>query len=304
MNNETKGTILAVLTAVVSGIAIPVNKLIVINMDPTVFTATRAFIIGLIFLGISWRKKKLTKNTIKDQKWIYLTLIGLIGGGIAFLLFFNGLQLTTSARGAFLHKTLPIYTTLLAFIFLKERIKQKQLVAIGLMFLGTIAIYYDKIEPNINNWPDPSFGDLLVIAATFLWAVENIIAKKTMIKGESNFVVSAARMLIGALLLFSAVFLFGKIPDLLSLSLAQVVGLMVSTGILFGYVFLWYSSVKLINVSKASTLLLISPVISMVLGILMFEEPTPIIQLGGSVLILLGGYLISKVKSEFIEEGI
>jgi len=57
----------------------------------------------------------------------------------------------------------------------------------------------------------------------------------------------------------------------------------------------------LINVSKAATILLLSPVISMFLGIIMFNEPTPILQLGGSVLILLGGYLVSKVKSEFVE---
>ncbi|MBD3155255.1 MAG: EamA family transporter [Candidatus Aenigmarchaeota archaeon] len=304
MNKEIKGTLLAIFTAIISGFAIPVNKLIVINMDPTVFTAVRSLILGLVFLGISWKKKKLTVSVLKDQKWMYLILIGLIGGGIAFLLYFNGLELTTSARGAFLHKTLPFYTTVLAFFFLREKMGQKQLMALGIMFLGTIFIYYDKIDADINKWPDPSFGDLLIILATFLWAVENTIAKKTMIKGESNFVVSAARMFIGSLLLFTAVILFGKIPNLLSLSLIQILGLIVSTVILFGYVFCWYSSIKLINVSKASTILLISPVISMVLGIILFEEPTPLIQLGGSVLILLGAYLISKVKSEFIEKGI
>lgn len=304
MNKEVKGTLLAIFTAIISGFAIPVNKLVVINMDPTVFTAVRSLIVGLVFLGISWKKKKLTISVLRNQKWVYLILIGLIGGGIAFLLYFNGLQLTTSARGAFLHKALPLYATVLAFIFLSEKIGQKQLMALGVMLLGTIFVYYDKIDADITKWPDPSFGDLLIILATFFWAVENTIAKKAMIKGESNFVVSAARMFIGSLLLFSTVLLFGKIPDLLSITFPQILGLIVSTIILFGYVFCWYSSIKLINVSKASTILLLSPVISMVLGIILFEEPTPLIQLGGSVLILLGTYLISKVKSEFIEKGI
>ncbi len=299
MDNETKGTLLALATAVISGISIPVNKLFVVNIDPTVFTAIRGLIIGLIFLVISWKTKKLTKDVIKEQKWLYLVLIGLIGGGLAFLLYFHGLQVTTSARGAFLHKTLPIYTTILAFIFLKEKITQKQLVALGLMFLGTVVLYLDKITPS-NLWSDPSFGDLLVIVASILWAVENTIAKKVMVKGESNFIVSAARMFIGSLFLFGVVVLFGKINVLFSLSFTQIISLLVSTGILFCYVYCWYSSVKLINVSKAATILLLSPVISMILGILMFGEPTPILQLVGSVLILLGGYLVSKVKSEFV----
>jgi len=300
MDKEAKGTILAFAAALISGVAIPVNKFFVVDMNPAVFTATRALIIGLIFLAISWRSKKLTKHILKGQKWFYLVLIGLIGGGLAFLLYFQGLQITTSSRGAFLHKTLPIYTTILAFMFLKEKIPQKQLVALGMMFLGIVAIYFDKITPT-NLWSNPSLGDVLVILATVLWAIENIIAKKSMINGESNFVVSAARMLIGSLFLFGVLVLVGNLNAIFSLSLVQIVNLFISTGILFGYVFCWYSSIKLINVSKAAAILLLSPVISMILGIIMFNEPTPIFQLIGSGLVLVGAYLVSKVKSEFAE---
>jgi len=300
MNKETKGTLLAFATAIISGISIPLNKLFVVNMDPTVFTAVRGFIIGLIFILLSWKTKKLRKDVLEGQKWLYLVLIGIIGGGLAFLTYFHGLQLTTSSRGAFLHKTLPIYTTILAFIFLKEKIPKKQLIALFLMIIGTIVIYLDKIQPS-TFWSDPSFGDLLVIFATFLWAIENTISKKVMINGESNFVVSAARMFIGSLFLFGVVILFGKIDVLLSLSTKQIINLLVSTFILLGYVYCWYSSIKLINVSKATTILLISPVISMILGVVIFSEPTPLLQIAGSILILSGSYLISQVKSEFVE---
>jgi len=300
VNKESKGTLLAFATAIISGLAIPLNKLFVVNIDPTVFTAMRGFIIGLVFILLSWKSKKLTKDLLRDERYLYLILIGIIGGGRALLFYFHGLKLTISSRGAFLHKTLPLYTTLLAFIFLKERIPRKQLVALGLMTLGTILIYIDKIQPSAL-WSDPSMGDLLVIFATFLWAIENTIAKKTMIKGESNLVVSAARMLIGSLFLFCVVILLGKFEVLLSLSSKQILNLLVSTGILLGYVYCWYYSIKLINVSKASTILMLSPVISMFLGVLIFGEPTPEFQLIGSGLILIGCYLINQVKSEFIE---
>ncbi|MBL7170013.1 MAG: DMT family transporter [Candidatus Aenigmarchaeota archaeon] len=302
MNKETKGTLLALATALVSGIAIPVNKLFVVGIDPIVFTATRALMIGLIFLVIGLKRGEFTKNKLKFMNWKYLLAIGIIGGGLAFWLYFSGLRLTTSGRGAFLHKTLPLYTTILAFLFLKEKISKKQLLALGLMFFGIIMIYFDKIAPNLDFWPNPSFGDLLVIIATFLWAVENTIGKKLMRDdGESNILVSFARMFVGSLFLFGLILVLGKIDVLLSLSLIQIRNLIISTGILFCYVSFWYSAVKLINISKAATILLISPVISMILGILMFNEPTPGLQLLGSVLILAGGYLVSKVKSGFVE---
>ena len=299
MDKEKKGTILAIITACISGIAIPVNKMFVVGLDPTIFTAVRALFIGIGFFILASYQNKFDYEKFKKVDWKYLLAIGIIGGGLAFLLYFSGLKLTTSARGAFLHKTLPIYTTILAFLFLKEKITRKQSIALSIMFIGTIVLYSAKISPTAL-WSNPSLGDLLVITATILWAVENTIARKAMIKGESHFVVSFARMFIGSMFLFSVILLLGKVDVLLSLTTQQVINLVISTCILFGYVFFWYWSIKLINVSKASTLLLLSPVISMILGIVIFEEPTPLLQLIGSALILVGAYMVSRVKSEFV----
>ena len=56
MKKENLGTILAIMTAIVSGIAIPVNKIFVVDLDPMIFTALRALIIGIIFLSLQNRK--------------------------------------------------------------------------------------------------------------------------------------------------------------------------------------------------------------------------------------------------------
>ena len=48
MKNETKGTILAIAAAVISGFSIPLNKLFVVSIDPVVFTSIRSLLIGII----------------------------------------------------------------------------------------------------------------------------------------------------------------------------------------------------------------------------------------------------------------
>ncbi len=299
MKKETLGTFLVICTALISGFAIPVNKFLIIGLDPTVFTATRAIIIGIGFFILASFQNNFDYKKFKQVPWKYLIAIGFIGGGLAFLLYFTGIKLTTSGRAAFLHKTLPIYTVILAFLFLKERITKKQVLAIVLMFIGTIVLYSAKIEP-ATLWLNPSLGDLLCILATFLWGVENTIARGAMIKGESNLVVTFARMFFGAIFLFGAVLMLGKLDQLLSLTYEQLGKLFISTFILFGYVFTWYWGIKLINVSKAAPLLLLSPVISLLLGVIWLGEPAPTLQLVGSVLILIGAYIVSKIKSEFI----
>ncbi|HJW97161.1 MAG TPA: DMT family transporter [archaeon] len=296
MKKETLGTILAVLTAVISGIAIPLNKVFVVNLEPAVFTALRAFIIGLIFLAFAgWASRK-SKSAFKKVPWKYLILIGVIGGGLAFLLYFSGLSLTTSSRAAFLHKTLPIYTTVLAFIFLKERVSRVQSLGLLAMLIGAFFVVSSDISP-AEFWTNPQLGDMLVLGATMLWGVENVLARFALIKDESNLVVSFARMFIGSLFLFAAVLALGKTGALLSLTPAQLGNVLVSTGVLFAYVFCYYWSLKLINVSKASALLLLAPVITLLIGIYVFGEPFPLLQRIGSVLILVGAFVVAKERS-------
>lgn len=124
-NKELMGTMLAIFAAVISGIAIPLNKVFVVDIDPTIFTAVRAVIIGLVFLLLSFATHGMSKKLLK-QDWKYLAFIAAIGGALAFLLFFTGLKFTTAGRAAFLQKTLPLYVAVFAFLFLKERIPKNR----------------------------------------------------------------------------------------------------------------------------------------------------------------------------------
>ncbi len=297
-NKELFGTTLAFITAFISGFAIFINKIFVVQLDPIVFTATRAIIIGAVFFVISLYTNKWKFKGFKKVPWKYLLAIGVIGGGLAFFLFFSGLKLTTSGKAAFLHKTLPLYVTILAFFFLKEKITKKQILALLVMFAGTLVLVSVDISP-AELWMNPQFGDALVITATILWGVENVIARKALIKGETNFVVSFARMFFGAIFLFGIMLLTNKFSLLAEVTPTQWGNIMISTAILFGYVLSYYWAIKYINVSKAATILLISPVITLILGVAFLNEPAPPIQLLGSLIILVGAYLISGVKSEF-----
>jgi len=212
-------------------------------------------------------------------------------------MFFSGLQLTTAGRAAFIQKTLPIYVAVFAYWFLKEKITMKQTYALIIMLLGTVLIFGSQIEP-ARLWSDPLAGDLLIAGATVLWAVENTLSRKTMLGGDSNLIVSFSRMFIGGLILFGVAGVAGKLGMLMALTAWQWASIGASTAILFGYVFFWYYSISLINVSKASTILLIAPVISLGLGVLVLGESAPALQLAGAALILAGAYVVSSIRSE------
>ena len=291
--NEVLGTLLVLFTAIISGFSIIANKFFVVSIDPLLFTALRAFFIGIIFLAISLYLTRSSKGKkFKQTSWKNLLLIGIIGGGFAFWMFFAGLKMTLGVRAAFLHKTLPIYALILAFIFLKEKITKQQLIAMGIMLSGLVLMQIQSLSTEIR------VGDFLVLGATFLWAIENVISKKAMINKESNWVVTFSRMFFGSLVLFSIIFLTGKTDLLLALTSQQLIYIMVSGFFLFLYVLTWYWGLKHINLSKASTILLLAPAVSLIFGVLWLKEPVSALQLAGSALILVGAYFIILIKSE------
>jgi drug/metabolite transporter (DMT)-like permease len=297
VKTETKGAILAILTAIISGIAIPINKLFIVNLDPTVFTAVRAIVIGTIFLIVVSFQSGFDYKKFKHVPWKYLIAIGVVGGALAFLLYFTGLQLTEASAAAFLKDgMLPIFTTILAFVFLKERISRNMVYAMVVMLVGIVMIYLSQVNPS-QLWSNPQLGDILIIISVVLWAIEYVIAKKAMSLGETNFVVSFARMFFGGIILLGFVLLFGKLGTLLALSMQQWINILISTALLFGYVLFWYWSIRMINVSKASALFLISPVIALIASIIIFGEQPQAIQLVGSAAVLVGAYILIGVKS-------
>lgn len=291
-SKEFFGTFLVILTAIFSGFNIVANKFFVETIDPLVFTAMRALLIGTIFFFISFFIAKNKKQKFKKTSWKKLFLIGIIGGSIAFWLFFTGLKITTAGKAAFLHKTLPLYAAIFAFFFLKEKISKKLLISLAVMLCGLIFMSFSKISFGLN------LGDLLVIAATVLWALEYTISKKLMLKKESNWVITFSRMFFGSLILIAIIILTGKTSEIINLNSSQIIYILVSGFLLLLYVLTFYWGLKHINLTKASTILLLAPVISLILGIALLGETASLMQLIGSALILIGAFFVIKSKSE------
>ncbi|MBR9679900.1 MAG: DMT family transporter [Candidatus Altiarchaeota archaeon] len=294
MDKEQLGTLLIFLTALGSGVAIIVNRFFVLKIDPVVFTALRALFIGLAFFLYS---RFFVKKEQKKCSTPQLAVLGFIGGGLAFLLFFTGLGMTTGGRAAFIHKTLPVWAMIFAYLFLKEKITKKHAVPIVLALVGLSIMEFESIPTILKS------GDMLVLLATILWALENTLAKHFMNLGETNWRISFGRMFFGSLFLFAIAALQGKLGLILALQPIQWLYVIISTMMLGWYVLTWYWGLKHISLSKATGILLISPVISLILGVLFLQEPVYSFQLVGSALILVGCYKLAKTRSAGVEIG-
>ena len=114
---------LAAATAVISGVSIFVNGLVVKSFaDPVALTGARNALVGLVLLGILVATGGAGRGPgARPALGRGLLALAVIGGSVPFILFFSGLAEATGPGAAFIHKTLFIWVAALAMVFLGER---------------------------------------------------------------------------------------------------------------------------------------------------------------------------------------
>ena len=68
-SDEVRGTLLVLLTALISGFSIVANKFFIVKIDSLLFTLLRAFLIGIIFFAISFYISKSRNIKFNRVSW-------------------------------------------------------------------------------------------------------------------------------------------------------------------------------------------------------------------------------------------
>ena len=89
---------------------------------------------------------------------------------VAMLCFFYGISSTPLAQLTTLGFTVPIFTTILAVVFMKEKIRLRRTSALIIGFIGTLIV----MRPDISI----ELGAILIIFSSFLWYVCLMYIKK------------------------------------------------------------------------------------------------------------------------------
>ena len=129
-------------------------------------TFLRCALVAVVLAPMIFKEGKSSLITKQPKFQIYR----IITNSIAMLCFFYGLTLTTLAEVTALNLTVPIFTTLLAFLFLNEKLKKHRLSALFIGFLGAIIVLRPDISFNI--------GGVLILISALIWSVSLIFIKK------------------------------------------------------------------------------------------------------------------------------
>lgn len=278
---QRNGLVLVLATALISGFSIWLNKFGVAGISPDAFALGKAVLVAAMLAGVIALAAGFDRLRALSRKQVgLLAVVGLVGGSIPFLLFFRGLQLASAAEASFIQKTMFVFVALIAVLVLKQRLDKRVVLFGGLLLVGSALLV------GFTGAFSFGYGSLLVLAATVLWAGENVLSKKLLADLPGD-VVALGRMGFGALFIAAFMAATGELPAMTTLAVPQWGWIAVTSVVLLAYVVTWYRGLKLVDPVTATAVLLIGSPITTLLNAA-GGTPVTLTQAAGGVMLAAG----------------
>lgn len=212
-------------------------------------------------------------------------LIGLLFFGPSHLVYYAALTRTSTVEGTVLGTTAPVWTALMAFLVLRERVKGRRALAIGVGFAGAWVVSIGFAVPELQA--GHTSGNLLYLVGVLAESAAGVYSAA--IVRRSSGITTLAFQVLGAVvtLMLVPLLLPGVFAFSVGTSLASVgaVAYLIFLPGLFCFS-VWYMLVERTPLSLMVLSILLQPPLSALLAHFVLHEPlTPPIVLGG-VLIL------------------
>jgi len=262
VSRRSTGIALAFATACISGVSIWVNAHAVSRFDDaTVYTTAKNAVAGVLLLVLALVPPRIPRAGVeraRAHRWGLLA-IALIGGSIPFVLFFEGLARAEATQASFIQKTLVVWVALIAVPLLRERLGPAHVAAIAFVLAGQAALVGDAGTVVFGT------GEAMILAATLLWAVEVVLAKRLLVDIPVR-ALALARMGLGTLVLLLWLAVSGRADELASLTGAQWSWAVLTGVLLCGYVATWYAALARAQAVDVTAVLVFGAVITAVLA--------------------------------------
>jgi len=260
-------------------------KVIVAELDPTLSAFYRFSIAAIILFTIL--KTKYPEEKILKEDRVLMALSGLTGVSMYFFFENYSVSYTSASNVAVLISSIPVFTLISQRIVFKEKITLLKFFGAMLSAVGIVIIIASKEK--ISLFSAGTRGDLMALAAAFCWVIYNIITSK--FKGNyKSITVTTYQILWGCVFLSPSLF-FTKltVPSL------KVIGNTVFLAVLcscIGYIIYIYC-LEHLGATIVTTYINLQPIVTLIFAKLILKESVTLYQILGSVVIILGVFLVS-----------
>jgi len=245
--------------------------------------------------GLSLLKQRSSGNHLTVKRFsnlhnllLLLVILAIFSTGHT-LLYVWSLTQTSIANSEVLHSLNPLFTTLVAWMFLGQKFDRLFLTGIAIAIIGSISIVANDFSITIDKLQ----GDGLALVSAMLLAGGLLIMEKLQTQLSAT-AITTCNYLLGTFFLLPIVLVTGDDLFPHSWGVWLIVTAIGTVGI-FQQILITYS-LKWLSSGLVATILLLHPAITAILAWVIFSETLNWLNLLGFMVILLGAYLTISSK--------
>ena len=289
-----KGSLLFVylklfLTAVFWGGTFIAGRIVAKDVGPFAASFLR-FAIASIFLLFITLKIEGKIPILNKGQIIPIILLGMTGVFAYNVFFFKGLKIIEAGRASLIIANNPIFITLFASYFFKEKLNILKVTGIIISVIGAIIVIsrgnlFDLLNGSVG------WGELYIFCCVLTWVTYTLIGKAIM-KDLSPFIPVFYSSVVGAVALFVPAYFEGVMGDLVRYSTADWFGIFYLGffGTVLGFVW-YYQGIKIIGPTKAGQFINFVPISAVLLSFFILGEPITLSLFVGAIFVISGVYL-------------
>jgi len=277
---------LLALMTLIWGVNVIIVKAALTVFSPLEFNALRFALAGVVITLVARRYGR-GVPTAEDRR--RLVLLGIFGIFIYQIAFIEGLAHTRAGNASLIMGTSPVFTAMLSHLHGHERLRSRDVAGLLISVFGVASVILGSAQE--VGFRDGLVGDVLMLAATILWAIYTVGAKP-LLDRLGHITTTAWTMAIGAV----PVVLLGA-PALLRHDLATVhpaawgAVLFSSLGAVVLAFLLWYRGVEKLGSTRTATYSNFQPVIVLLIAWPLLHETPTLWQVAGAGGIFTSIYL-------------
>lgn len=180
--------------ALIWGINIPVMKTGLDQLDGFVFNGIRLAVSAAVLAGFAVAERRRVGRPAEKVPFRTLLVYGLMVGAVYQLAFLLGVKRTTSGNTALIIATVPMWTALLARIFISEKISRLAWFGLLVALAGTTIVALQKGD--VTAGPDHLLGNGIILMAALMWSAGTVYSRP-LLKKISPLQLSAAAAAVG-----------------------------------------------------------------------------------------------------------
>jgi len=224
-----------------------------------------------------------------------IALIGVVNSAVPFVLVTYAMLTLTAAFASVLNATVPMWTALIAAVFLREHVRTTQWLGLGVGAAGVLVLVGDRIDfdPSGELWRETlAIGAALL--GMFFYALSAHLARRTL-TDVPPLATATGSQLVAALLLAPAALVTWPVatPALPAWMAAVVLGVLCTAT---GYL-LYFRLIGNVGAMRAANVTYLIPLFATLWGTIFLAEPLTLRLLVGGAIVLAGTALALGVFS-------